>query len=81
MPLEDKLVIMGGGGEPSDVSSDVIPLSNGFCNGISCNGIKHSKFLIIVFCFIHTYILHTHEHVHTRIQRRTRYVRFLHGNV
>ena len=42
VPFEDKLVIMGGGGEPSDVGSDVIPLSNGFCNGISCNGIKHS---------------------------------------
>jgi hypothetical protein len=43
VPFEDKLVIMGGGGEPSDVGSDVIPLSNGFCNGISCNGIKHSR--------------------------------------
>jgi hypothetical protein len=36
---KDRLVIMGGKEEPSDVGCDVIPLSNGFCNGISWNGI------------------------------------------
>jgi hypothetical protein len=41
---KDKLVIMGGRDEPSDVGCDVIPLTNGFCNGISRNGIKQSIF-------------------------------------
>ena len=40
---KDRLVIMGSGEEPSDVGCDVIPLSNVFCNGISCNGIKQSN--------------------------------------